>query len=278
MKYLQEISKNNRLAAIKAEEGMHIILQIQKEGILLCAIKAFNNEIAYTTFYEHINGGEDGSSVMNVIKDCEPIHTKSCIVGVDDTRFMILPNNYKEQSVAKAAFEYLHFIENNEILEFQYLAWQDYFGASIIKNSTKQIFSDWDATILFANTPISLLALYPQYLLPNTNQIFISCAKTNVIITLYKNGKLQLHQPYEMQSQDDVLYYLQLIMNRFSVQDSILYINGTEASNVLQVVNVYYANAQLQPMPNGFIYPAGINADQLLFLIPILSIAKYANH
>jgi hypothetical protein len=278
MKHSQDILKNNRQQAIKANEGMHIILQIQKAGILLCAIKAYNNEIAWTTFYDHQDGGADGRSVMAIIKDCKPLNTKSCIVGIDENRFMLLPNSYKDDDVTKAAFEYVHHIEHNEILEHQYLAWQDYFGASLIKNGTKHVFSDWDATILFANTPISLLTIYQQYLIADAHQIFINCNENNIVLTLFKYGKLHLHQAYDMHSPDDVLYHIQNTMNKHSASQPQIYCNGLHSQAMINHIQQHFANAQMQTLPTGFIYPANIPANQLTFLIPILSIAKYANH
>jgi hypothetical protein len=255
----QEILKNNRQHAIKAKEGVHIILQIQKAGILLCAIKAYNNEIAWTTFYDHADGGADGRSVMAIIKDCKQLNTKSCAIGIDENRFMLLPNSYKDDDITKAAFEYVHHIEHNEILENQYLPWQDYFGASLIKNGTKHIFSDWNANILFANTPISLLTIYQQYLQPTQHQLFVNCNQQDVVVTVFTEGALQLHQAYPIQSVDDVLYYVQNTITIYALNKPQIHLNGLYAADYLPEVNIYYPTAQLQTLP-------------------ILSIAKYANH
>jgi Protein of unknown function (DUF3822) len=274
----QQININNRKLALKANEAVHIILQVQKGGILLCAIKVYNNEIAWTTYYDHADGGADGRSIMAVMKDCKQLNIKSCIVGLDEDRYMILPNAMTDKDVVKAAFDYVHHIENNEILEQQFLPWQDFFGAYLIKNSTKHIFSDWDTNILFANTAISLLVIYTAYLKAEAQQIFINIAEQKMTITIYDNGKLQLHNTFAMQSVDDVLYQIQKMMDVLDLKNVSIQINGLNAHDYINALQKHYPTTSLQALPNGFIYTKDIDATKSTFLIPILAIAKYANH
>jgi Protein of unknown function (DUF3822) len=274
----QQININNRKQVIKSNEAVHIILQVQKGGILLCAIKVYNNEIAWTSFYEHSNNVADGRSIMAVMKDCKQLPIKSCIVGLDEDRFMILPTNMSELEVCKSAFDYVHHIENNEILEQQFLPWQDFFGAYLIKNCTKHIFSDWDTNILFANTAISLLVIYSAYLQADAQQIFISLSEQNLTMTIYTNAKLQLHNTYLMQSAVDVLYQIQKAIHVLKLKNANIVVNGLDAPSVLKEIQSHYPTAHLQALPNGFIYPSQIDAATSTFLLPILAIAKYANH
>jgi hypothetical protein len=191
---------------------------------------------------------------------------------------MILPTTMTDVAIVKSAFDYVHHIENNEILEQQFLPWQDFFGAYLIKNSTKHIFSDWDTNILFANTAISLLVIYSAYLKPDAQQLFISLSEQKMIMTVYDNGKLQLHNTYNMISMDDVLYQTQKIFTLLNLPKASIQINGLNAQDAVTNMQKHFVSAILQALPNGFIYPTNMNASQHTFLLPILAIAKYANH
>lgn len=269
---------NNAKQAIKANEALHINLQVQKNGILLCAISVNNNEVLWTTYYEHQDGGADGRSMMAIMKDCEAMHIKSCIVGLDEDRMMILPNDYKDIAATKSAFEYVHHIENNDILEQQFLPWQDFFGAYVMKNGTKHVFTNWQKNVLFANTAISLLNIYPSYLQQDAHQIFISLSENKFVMTVYKNTELQLHTVFEMKGLDDVLYQIQKMIDMFSLENVTVQINGFDAQEKTIGIAAYFSNTKLQALPKGFIYPALISKETQGLIFPILSIAKYANH
>lgn len=269
---------NNAKHAIKANEALHINLQVQKNGILLCAISVSNHVVLWTTYYEHNDGGADGRSMMAIMKDCEVMNIKSCIVGLDEDRMMILPNAYKDMVATKSAFEYVYPIENNDILEQQFLPWQDFFGAYVMKNGTKHVFTNWQKNVLFANTAISLLNIYTSYLQQDAHQLFISLSENKFVMTVYKNTELQLHAVNEMKSLDDVLYQIQKMVDMFSLENVAIQINGMDALAKTTAIAVYYSNTILQALPNGFIYPAVISKETQGLIFPILSIAKYANH
>jgi Protein of unknown function (DUF3822) len=274
----QQININNRKTVVKANEAVHIILQVQKSGIVLCALKVFNNEIAFTTYYEHTDGGADGRSIMAIIKDCKPLNIKSCIVGLDDERYMLLPKGMGSIEDLSMVFGVVHHIENNEILEKQFLPWQDMFGLYLIKNTTKHVFSDWDTNILFANAAVCLLVLYPAYLKPQITQIFISIIDAKFTLSVYEKTKLTICNSFEWQSVDDVLYQVQKAIDILELQNYEIQLNGYHAPKFLIDIQKHYKNTTMQTLPNGFIYPIDVDATNSSFLIPLLAIAKYANH
>jgi Protein of unknown function (DUF3822) len=272
------IHKNNAKQLIKTFEAVHLAIQVQKKGLLLCVLKAANQEIAFTNWYDHADGGADGRSIMAMMKDCNRLNIKSTVVGLDEDRFMVLPNHYQNDAQIKAAFEYVHHIENNEILDIQKLNFQDFFGAYLIKNSTKHVFMDWQKNTIFANTAISLLGIYPQYLIANQDQIFIHFSENKMVMSVYKQSALQLHNSFDFFSVDDVFYQLQKQLQLHQLKNVQIQINGLLQQNLLEELQQYYASAAIQQLPNGFIYSSEIVHTKASFLIPILALAKYAHH
>jgi hypothetical protein len=77
-----------------------------------------------------------------------------------------------------------------------------------LKRGTKKLIEQELDNVELFSADATLLIAYQQLLPPNKElQSFIRLMDNDILITIYKNKKLQLHQLYEIKNLDDALYF-----------------------------------------------------------------------
>ncbi len=265
--------------AVSNSSPMHLVLHVAKQGIWLLTHLAYNNQLVFAKFFAHIDGGADGASIQQIAKACQQFTVASCTVAIDEDRFCILPNEVAEKiEDATAAFSYLHPIEANDVIGIQKIVWQPYSAAHVVKNSTHHVFTTWQDKCNIVNANICLLHSYVGNSQAINDSIFCSLSAEKIIITIIKEGKLQLHNAFDIATADDILYQIQKQITIFELKNTQIICNGFGIELFWKNILQQYPHAILQSLPNGFIYPANISTEMAASLYPLISICKYANH
>jgi hypothetical protein len=263
--------------ANKKKDLFILALLVKKEGVLACLIQKDNLAVPYLISLPHKDAGMGGSSIQALVSELKGIQISECIIGLEEERMLIVPNQFESFEEIKQLFEDSFNLEPNEIIELQNIPWNNFVGIHVVKNNTKQIFTNLYANNLIINNYVALLNLY-QHTLTNNNTVLLYYSSGKVAISYYANKLLQLHQVYEALNIDTVLYYLQKLITLKQILEPHIYIHGVDSSNLLAALQLHYASTKLLALPNGYMYSQNMDKDVAGVLTSLISIAKYAHH
>lgn len=252
------------------------VIQVAKTYVIAGIIDEYDNTVCYIKYFSAKNGLADAELLHEVAQVTAKFKPKKYLLATEDTRFTILPNTLQDLEAAKSTFQYLFASEPNDIIEIQTIPWQNYHGVYAVKQNTHAIFNEIFAGPKVVNAHICLLAAYNNFV-KEGNAIFVCCNAEDVIVTIYENKQLLLHQAYEIVGEKDIAYYVYKAAEVLKINEASIYISGVAADRAKASLSTYAFAVTYIPLINGFMYPP-LNETEIASLFQFFSIAKYAHH
>jgi hypothetical protein len=175
-----------------------LVINISK-FLITCGVYEEDGQLSL--LYEYSSKDSNADLLHQMKQDLHEIHIVKTIIGICDHRFTLLPRNYKELS--SSAINSLFVQAQNEVIQEMKLK-NESMGVYLAKNNTLGILHQLYEKPIILNTYLSLLHGYNS----KGDVLHAYFNEQHLILTAYKDGKLQLHQGYEVDHMDDVLYHI----------------------------------------------------------------------
>lgn len=197
-------------------------------------------------------------------------------IAIDSHKSVLVPGEIYQQGNDKIYFTHLHDIGPDEIIEKQIFS-AALYDLFLIKKSTKQFLSSRLKNVRFYNASGVLLPNYPDAIIhEHQHSLFIHIKEEYIVVTLYQKNNLRLHQSYEWQSLQDIVYFVANIFHQLQIdsQSTGIHIHGEIQSidSISQELKKYFTQVRFCTRIKEIQYPDTLYAHPAHYFFNLFSI------
>lgn len=262
-----------QMPPVKSTETYNLVLQLQKQSVCIALLQSFDNKVIYQAFLPCPSPALNANFLMDIITPLEKYTIIKTMVGIDDERVSIVPNEIADTDVNKKVIETLQHIDNTEIFLEHTMPWQNFTVLYVVKQATLQLIHSNFKNVTISNTTIACLA----NIISNTSSgldVFVTSCATFFALTIYKNKQLQLHNTFSYETPLDVLYQITATSKIFETTDINIFVNGIAGLEIISNLKKHFSAVNVMPMPNGLLYLNENSTENQLMFYQLFALTK----
>lgn len=201
-------SINSTLFFLQNKELFDTFIWLGKNFIQLAVCYKEHAKIEVLESYKTERGNvtrTDALDVFNkrIVKDATTVY-----VGLESRKNTLIPDSLFQKEMAANYLKELFNLEKEEVVSTQKIKPLDCQSIYTIKEGTQKLLEDKIKKAVVFHAPSTLLIAYQQMIPPNKKLTsFVRLQDNEILISLFKDKKLQLHQAYDIQNLEDANYY-----------------------------------------------------------------------
>jgi hypothetical protein len=243
---------NNTLKYIQNQQSVIWLITLNSNTYTSALFCPINQKIIYLREYVS-NTKITKDHLLEAQKETHECNISKLIVGIDDERFVILPNSITEPYAQKIAIQQVHEVLENDLVFADIIAWQSMQNVYILKGATVDVMHS-----LLSNTHLTNINTCLLYFALNSNKlinnsVFVHFGFQSVCITAFKNKQLQLHNKYQSSNLNDTLYYVQKCISTLGLENLNIIISGIDTFENIIPLSEIYDNVSIAELPTGII-------------------------
>lgn len=213
-------SINSTLFFLQNKEPFDTFIWLGKNFIQLAVSYKEHTKIEVLESYRSSVGNitrKDALEVFNtpIVKDAARVY-----VGLESRKNALIPASLFNKEMTVNYLKELFTIEKEEVVSSQKVKPLNCQSIYTIKEGTQKLLQNEIKQAEVYHAPSALLIAYQQMIHPNKKLTsFVRLQENEILISIFKDKKLQLHQAYDIQNLEDAYYYYlnavdQLSLNR----------------------------------------------------------------
>lgn len=230
---------NNKKEFLKIDEPYKMHILLGKKYISLAATNKKNNTIKLLKHYENNNTNINKSEVEKILSDDLLKNAIEINIGMDTTKHTLIPTTLFDEKEKETYLSTQFSLDNTEVV-LNHKTSDDITTVFAIKQSSFLFLNSMLSNVHFYHAASTLINAYPLYLLKdNKYNIFICTREDFSTISVYDENKLIYHHTYEINSCQDIMYYVFNYLESSGIDFSncvIQYHGKTELNNELQTL------------------------------------------
>jgi Protein of unknown function (DUF3822) len=261
------------LPSTKITESYVLVLQLQKQSVCMALLQSFDNKVIYQAFLPCDAPTLNANFLMDIITPLEKYTIVKTMVGIDDERIAVIPNEIANEDVNKKVIETLQHIDNTEIFLEHTIPWQNYTVLYVAKQATLQLIHSSFKNVTITNTTIACLSNIISHTTQDLDVYITSCA-TFFALTIFKNKELQLHNTFNYETPIDVLYQITATSKIFEKTQLNIYVNGQHGTEIMVNLKKHFSTVNIMPLPNGLLYLNNDSTENQLMFYQLFALTK----
>lgn len=201
-------SINSTLFFLHNKEPFDTFIWLGKNFIQLAVCYKEHAKIEVLESYKTERGNvtrTDALDIFNtrIVKDASTVY-----VGLESRKNTLIPDALFQREMADNYLKELFTLEKEEVVSAQKIKPLACQSIYTIKKGTQKLLEDKIKNTVVFHAPSTLLIAYQQMIPPNKKLTsFVRLQDNEILISLFKDKKLQLHQTYDIHNLDDANYY-----------------------------------------------------------------------
>lgn len=201
-------SINSTKFFLKNTDPFYSFIWLGKNFIEIAVTDTECKKVEVIKSFEKATGNVTGGEALEIFKLQEVKDASRVFVGLESDKFTLVPNTFFDPQSLAEYLKPLFDIETTETIATQKLVPIDCHSVFSLKKGTHKLLDDALDDLSILHAPSALLIAYQQLLPPNKEfYSFLRVNENAVVVSIFKNKQLQLHQSYEIESTADALYY-----------------------------------------------------------------------
>lgn len=206
------ISVDNNLLLLEDKKSHKSFLILGKNYVCYALTDQSSKKVFSIRYYYSANQVIGKSDFESIFNDMNVSRVSTFYVAIDTLKSTLFPTSMFDESFLHQYLENLCEVDQEEVIIKQNLV-NEITNIFAIKKSTQNFLISKLENVEFFDSHASLLAIYQAHIiLEHEASIFISCKDESFAISAYQKNDLVLHQVYEYNHVNDILYHATHLM------------------------------------------------------------------
>lgn len=201
-------SINSTLFFIQNKNPFDTFIWLGKNYIQLAITDAEHTKIEVLESFKKEEGNITRSEAIEILKGRLVQGATQVYVGFESKKNTLIPTPLFDKNKLALYLKQLYTIENEEVIVSQKISSLNCHSIYTLKKGTQKLLLDEVPSAQFFHATSALLLAYQQMIRPNKKlNSFIRLQENEILITVFKENNLMLHQIYDIESMEDGYYY-----------------------------------------------------------------------